>query len=228
MAPHEKSVRLPKCVEFRSLSSGYSRFRWYSIATEDREHEVVVTLAPTNWRRAANQAMFFAFLWSAFIVLAWLLKPQPLNYLRILEVGAVVSLWPLYWPFLRLLILKRRLPLIRYEKDEGIVHLLGESRQVPVSDVIAICDVIVKRRGRIGYRLNAPCCELQVILQKHRATEFLLLSGSWHPSAQKTLGPLASDIARHLGICHLSVNAVDGTIVEQSTGQPMAEPTKMH
>jgi hypothetical protein len=134
-----------------------------------------------------------------------------------------VGLWPLYWPLLRLLILKRRLPLIRFDKELGVLHLLGDSRQVQISDVIGICDVIVRDEGGSDGGSIDKLYELQLLLQKRSGREFLLLSGSWHHSAEKAFRPISSNIAYCLGIPHLSVDAVRGTIVEQSVGHVAAD-----
>lgn len=215
MGSHQKSGRLMKCDDFHALSNFYSRIRLYSLAVQDRQNEVVVSLAPTNWRRSWMQSLCLAILCFAFVGLALLLKPQPLNYARALGGVVSVSLFPLYLPFLWLLILRKRLPLIRYDKETGIVHLLGESRQSPISEVMAICDVIVQSKGGFDGD-STETYELQLLLKQHSRRESLLLSGAWHPSAEKAFGPVASSIASSLGIGHLSVNTVRGTVIEQS------------
>jgi len=219
MPSHQEPAGFPKCGEFRALSSGYSRFRWYSIAVWDHPKEVIVTLARTSWRQALTQALCFAAVFSAFITLAWLIKPGPVEYGGVLKLGAVMCLWPLYVPLLRLLVLHRRLPFIRFDKALGVVHLLGESRHVAISDVIAICDVIVPGKEDSGGDYVDQVCELQLLLKTPAGREFLLLSGSWHHSAEQALGPIAGNIAARLGIPHLSVNSLRGTIVEQRVVQ---------
>lgn len=75
----KRPAGLPRCDDFRALGNGYSRFRWYSLAGQDHPLEFVVTLAPTNWRRASKLTVVLATGWSAFITAALVLKPQPLN-----------------------------------------------------------------------------------------------------------------------------------------------------
>lgn len=218
MTSHQESGRLLKCDDFHALSPFYSRLRLYSLAVHDRHNEVVVSLAPTNWSRAWMQSLCLAILCFAFLGLALVLKPQPLNYSRVLGGVVGVSLFPFYWPFLWLLMLRKRLPLIRFDKKTRVVHLLGESRQAPISEVMAICDVIVQREERFDGN-SVDSYELQLLLKRQSGRESLLLSGAWHPSAEKAFGPIASNIASSLGIAHLSVNTVHGTVVEQSAGK---------
>jgi len=207
---------LPQCREFRALSDSYSRFRWYSITVQDRPTEVVVTLAPIHWPSAIWWAAIVAILWSLLNAAARLANPEPLNYLRAAGVGTVVCLFPLYFPFLRLLLLKGRLPWIRFDRDLEVVYLLGGSRQVPIGDVIAICDVIgPSKPGSDGDYIDKTY-ELQLLLKKHRGTECVLLSGGWHYSAKQAFAPVTRDIAHGLGIRHFSVDTERGTIVELS------------
>ena len=221
-------ARFPKPDEFRSLGSLYTRFRWYSIAVADNRDEVVVTLEATDWRRAFKHAAFFAILWSVCVGLSWLARQRPLHYPQFFVAGALVSLWPLYVPLLRLLILKRRLPFIRFDKERCIVHLLGESRHVPIEDVVAICDVVVRDERDVtgpgeGEGSLDKVYELQLVLKRQAGFEFLLLSGRWHYSAEKVFSPITSNIASCLGVPHLSINALDGTIVERSFGYGAAD-----
>jgi hypothetical protein len=175
-----------------------------------------------NWRRAAAYALGLVVLWSLFLAVAWLLKPRPLNLADVFVNGAIVYLSPFYLPYLRLFILMRRLPLIRFDKQRGIVHLLGESRQVPISEVVAICDVITRPKDSDESNID-ELYELQLLLHWESGREFLLLSGSWHPSTQKALAPIAAQTARGLGILHLSVNTVRNTMAihdESGSGSP--------
>jgi hypothetical protein len=204
--------------EFRPLGSLYTRFRWYSLAVLEDQSEVVLTLAPTDWRRAVRLALLGAILWTGFVWVAWLLQPESLQYGRNMGAGAVLYLWPLYWPLLRLLILRRRLPVLRFDKSQGVVYLLGDSRQVTVSDVIAICDVIVEDTPRSEGESSVERYELQLILRKQQGREFVLLSGSWHPSAEMEFAPIASSIARKLGIAHCGVNVSEGRMIEHAVG----------
>jgi hypothetical protein len=179
-----------------------------------------------NWRRATAYALGLAVLWSLFLAVAWLLKPQPRNVADVFVRGATVFLSPFYLPYLRLLILMRWLPLIRFDKQRGIVHLLGESRQVPIADVIAICDVIARGESDSDGSSLDELYELQLLLNREARREFVLLSGSWHPSAQKALGPIAAQIAQSLGVLHLSVNAVRNTMaISGKNGEGAGNPS---
>jgi len=110
------SVRLPRPDQFLALGNGYSRIRWYEIALQEGPEEVVVTLAPTDWPRAWRLAVKLAIFYTAFVWLAWVLAPQPLSPAGVIGVGAVVCLWPVYFPLLLPLLLKGRLPLLRFDK----------------------------------------------------------------------------------------------------------------
>lgn len=217
MAAHHKSERLPPAGEFRALSNTYSRFRWYSIVVDDRPAEVVVTLPPIHWPRAVWWACIIALVWALLNLASWLTNPAPINYLRAALVGAVVSLCPLYVPLLRQLLLRGRLPWIRFDRELQVVHLLGNSRQVPISDVIAICEVLGPSKPDSGGDYIDHTYELQLLLKKNGQTECLLLSGAWHPSAQRVFASLAQDIAHHLKIRHFSINTPRSTIAELTT-----------
>jgi hypothetical protein len=206
---------VPKGHDFLALGSGYSRIQWYSLAVLDEPKEVVVTLAPPNWRRAAAQVLLLTASWFALIALAWLLAPQRLNYAGVIAAGGIVGLAPLYLPLLRLLVLRARLPVLRLDRGSGVVHLRGDSRQIPKSDVIAVCEVIARGKESSDGDMIPEVYELQLLLKRQSATDSWLLTGSWHPSAQKSLAPIAASIADRLAVPHYAINAIEGTLVEQ-------------
>jgi len=87
---------------------------------------------------------------------------------------------------------------------------------VPIAEVLAICEVIA--RGKEGGSDDSripEVYELQLLFQRPLKTEFWLLTGSWHPSAQADLQPIAGHIASRLAIRHISVNAIEETLIEQ-------------
>src|SRR5688500_18573326 len=102
----KSAARLPSPDQFRVLSAGYSRIRWFSIAVQDGPEEVIVTLAPTDWQRALRLSVKLAIFYTAFVWLAWVLAPQPLSPAGVLGVGVVVCLWPLYFPLVLPLLLR--------------------------------------------------------------------------------------------------------------------------
>jgi hypothetical protein len=209
-----RAAGLPRADQFRALGSGYSRFRWYSLAVQDRPQQVVVTLARPNWRRAGLWALVLAVLWSGVVALSWRVDPQSINVAGTMLNGAIVYLAPLYWPLVCWLILRGRLPVLRLDKASGVVHLRGDSRQVPITEVAAVCEVIAYDRDGMDADGATEVYELQLFLGK-QSSGFWLLTGSWHPAAQSELSPLAGDIASHLAIPHLKVNAIRGTLEQQ-------------
>jgi hypothetical protein len=219
MASPRNLVPLPPCHEFRALSNLYLRFPWYSVGVQEQPGEVVVTLAPTDWRLAARRAAIVAGGWLLFIAVAWLLNPGGFDVPRTAAMGAVIYLWPLYFPLLRRLILRSKLPWLRFDKSAGVVHLFASSRQVPISEVVAICDVIVSGQRGADLDYIDKTYELQLLLRKPAGTEFVLLAGGWDDSAEKRVAPITSKIASGLGIPHYSVNAVGGTISQQSRSE---------
>jgi len=216
MARPHKSVQLPPCREFRALSNLYVRFPWYSVAVQESPDEVVVTLAPTDWPKAARRAAVVAAVWSLLLAVSWLLKPFPLHVARVAATAAVVCLSPLYFPLLRRLILSGKLPWLRFDKSRGVVHLFAGSRQVPISDVVAICDVIVPGRTDSEGESIDKTYELQLLIRQSHRTGFVLLAGGWHDSAAKRISSITSDIAKRLGIPHVAVDTVAGTITQHS------------
>jgi len=192
------------------------QFPWYSVAVEERAGEVLVTLPPTNWRRAAWRAAIIAAVWALLTLGAWLIKPVPLHLLRAMPGVVLVCLLPFYLPLLRRLLLNANLPWLRLDKKQGVVHLFAGSRQVPLANVVAICDVIVPGKTDNEGDAIDRTYELQLLLRKPNGTEFVLLAGGWHDSAAKRLAPVTGEIAKRLGIPHYSVDVVGGTITEHS------------
>jgi len=211
----KSAAGLPRPDQFQALSGGYSRIRWFSIAVQDGPEEVIVTLAPTDWHCAVRRSVQLAILYTAFVWLAWVLAPQPLSPAGVLGMGAIVSLWPLYFPLVLPLLLRGRLPILRFNKAEKILTLRGGFRHVPIGEVVAICEVISRgKRETKGSRIP-EVYELQLLFQRGSKPEFWLLTGSWHPSSQPALSPVAGQIASRFGIPHIAVNAIEGTLVEQ-------------
>ena len=222
MASPKKPIHVPSRREFRARSNLYVHFPWYSVAVQEGPGDVVVTLAPTNWRRAVWWSGVIAIVWSLALTASWLQKPVPLNAARVVIMSAAVCLSPLHLPLLRWLTLRRHLPWLRLDKSQGVVQLFAGSRQLPISDVVAICDVIVPgMRGSNRQRVPRTY-EMQLLLRGPRGTEFILLVGGWHASAQKRFAPITSDIAKRLGIPHYSVDAVAGTITENGQSGPLS------
>lgn len=213
MASRSKTTPIATLNEFRSLSGRYSHFRWYSVAVLDHPTEVLFTLPPTMWRDAWKRALLFSVIGAVVLGGTWLGDPRPLNPAGVLLTGCIICLWPLYLPLLRRWLLRKRLPWIRFDKERGEVHLLGGSRTVPISEVLAICDVIVREYDNDG--ASTLRYELQVILKNRSGKEFLLLSGAWHASAVEVLGPVSRKIACLLGVPHIYASPHYGTIVEQ-------------
>ena len=222
MAAPKKPIDVPSRREFRARSNLYVRFPWHSVAVQEGPGDVVVTLPPTNWRRAAWWSGVIAIVWSLALAASWLQKPIPLNATRVVIMSAVVCLSPLHLPLLRWFMLRRRLPWLRFDKSQGVVQLFAGSRQLPISNVVAICDVIVPgMRNSRGQRVPRTY-EMQLLLREPRGTEFILLAGGWHDSAQKRFAPITSDIAKRLGIPHYCVDAVEGTITENGQSRPLS------
>ena len=208
-------ARVPKCDEFRALGSGYSRFQWYSLVVLDRPDEVVVTLKPTDWRRAGLTALVISAVWLAYIGLGWLMRPQPLDYRSVATTMAIVALFPLYFPLLRMLVLRGRLPVLRLDRESGVVHLCGGIKQVPRSDVVAVCEVIALEHVGSGAESRIEVYELQLLLARASTTQPWLLTGSWHPTAEAKLAPIAASIAKGLGVPHYAVNVIEGTLTKR-------------
>ncbi len=209
------SADLPRPDQFAALGSGYSRIHWLSIAVQESAGEVIVTLAPVDWPRAFRRAVQLAIFYTAFVWLAWVLAPQPLSPIGVAGVGAAICLGPLYFPLVLPLLLRGRLPILRFNKAEKTVTLRGGFRQVPIGEVVAICEVIVRgKRDTKGSRIP-QVYELQLLFQRQSKPEFWLLTGSWHPSAQQSLAQIAGQIASRFKIRHIAVNAIEGTLAEQ-------------
>lgn len=214
MASRNKTDPLPRSSEFRGLGRGYSRFHWYSISVRDEPDQVLVTLPKTNWPEASKRVLLYSILWAALVGGGWLIDRRPLELRPILSLGGLVCLWPWYVPLLQAIVLRRSLPWIRFDKVQGVVHLLGNSRQAPIAEVAALCEVTYADSNEDGASVERY--ELQLMLEKQGEREFVLLSGSWARSAAREFAPVAARIAACLKISHLAVDLARGDVVERN------------
>lgn len=214
MASRNQTDPLPPAKAFRGLGCGYSRLQWYSISVRDEPGQVLVTLPKTDWREAASQALRYSIGWAALVGVGWLIDRRPIEPRPILSLGGIVCLWPLYVPLLPRFLLRKKLPWIRFDKEQGIVHLRCDSRQVPIAEVKAICEVIYSERCQEDSRLERY--ELQLMLEQQGQREFVLITGSWARSAAVQLAPLAARIATCLEIKHLQADLMRDEVIDRS------------
>jgi|GEM_PF-3823360 len=214
MASPKKSQPLPKPSEFHGLSAGYLRLLWYSVVVRDEPGQVLVTLPRTDWFQAAKQSLLYSLGWAALVGLGWLIDRRPLELRPVLSLGGLVCLWPLYVPLGYWLLLRRRMPWIRFDKEQGVVHLRRHPRQAPIENVIAICEVIYSARSDEDSRLERY--ELQLMIEQQGQREFVLITGSWGTAAAIQLAPIAARLAACLDIMHLRVDVMRGEVIDRS------------